>query len=366
MTEYTQEQLQKLDTIGCDLGDRKSELFVIPVKGKTLRPDAVMTTRDGFRRFFEGRKRAHVVLEVGTHSRWTSALVQELGHAVTVANPRNVKLISESNHKDDDVDAELLARLGRADVKLLSPIKHRGEQVQADLAIPKARDGLVRCRTQLINQARGLTKSFGFRLPKCDADCFQRKTKEFVPEALKPALLPVYEALEELDKQIAAFDRQIAELVKTRYPDAEIVSPMKGVGLLTGLVFILTLEDKSRFAKSRDVGAFLGLVPKKRKSGRSDPQLHITKAGDEFLRRLLVQSANYILGPLCREDSDLRRWGLELCRRGGKAAKRRARVAVARKLSTLMHRLWVTGEIYQPLGYHQSKASQTSRTPKAA
>jgi transposase len=354
MTEYTQEQLRKLDTIGCDLGDKTSELFVIHADETTHRPTPVATTRDGFRKFFEGREKTHVVLEVGTHSRWTSAALEGLGHIVTLANPRKVKLISQSDQKDDDVDAELLARLGRADVKLLSPIKHRGEQAQADLAIPKARDGLVRCRTKLVNQARGLTKSFGYRLPKCDADCFHRKTLEFVPEALKPALLPVYEMLEKLHQQIAAFDKKIDQLA-TRHSDVEIVSSMMGVGPLTGLVFVLTLEDKSRFAKSRDVGAFLGLVPKKRKSGKSDPQLHITKAGDEFLRRLLVQSANYILGPLCREDSDLRRWGLELCKRGGKAAKRRARVAVARKLSTLMHRLWVTGEVYQPLGYHQKK-----------
>ncbi|MBI5542930.1 MAG: IS110 family transposase [Deltaproteobacteria bacterium] len=355
MTKYTQEQLRKLDTIGCDLGDKKSELFVIGAKEATWRPDPIATTRDGFRKFFEDRKRAHVVLEVGTHSRWTSALLEELGHMVTVANPRNVKLISESNRKDDDVDAEILARLGRADVKLLSPIKHRGEGVQADLAIPKGRDALVRCRTKLINQARGLVKSFGCRLPKCDAAYFHRQTKEFVPEALKPALLPLYEVLEELAKRIAAFDKTIEELVRTRYPDAEHVSQMKGVGLLTGLVFILTLEDKSRFARSRDVGPFVGLNPRRRKSGNSDPQLHITKAGDEFLRRLLVQDANYILGPLCRQDSDLRRWALKLCERGGKAARKRAKVALARKLAVLMHRLWVSGEVYEPLGYRQDK-----------
>jgi transposase len=145
----------------------------------------------------------------------------------------------------------------------------------------------------------------------------------------------------------------------------EIVSQPKGVGVLTGLVFILTLEDKSRFAKSRDAGAFVGLTPKKRKSGDDDPQLRITKAGDEFLRRLLVQSAHYILGPF-GEDSDLRRWGLAQCARGGKAAKKRSRVAVARKLAVLMHRLWVTGEIYQPVGYHQIAVQQGSIAKKVA
>jgi len=359
MTKYTQTQLRGLETIGCDLGDRKSDLFVIRPDETTWRPKPLATTRDGFREFFAGRPMAHVVLEVGTHSRWTSALLEELGHVVTIANPRKVRLIAESDQKTDEFDPELLARLARADVKLLSPIEHRGEQAQAGLAIPKTRDALVRCRTMLVNQARGLVKSFGFRLPTCDAESFHRKTKPDVPEALKPALLPIYEVLEELAKRIAAFDRKVEELVKTRYPDAEVVAQMKGVGLLTGLVFVLTLEDKKRFAKSRDVGPFLGLTPRRRKSGLGDPQLGITKAGDPFLRRLLVQSAHYILGPF-GEDSDLRRWGLQLCQRGGKSAKKRARVAVARKLSTLMHRLWVTGEVYQPLGYHQER--QQKRT----
>ena len=360
MAKYTQEELRKLDTIGCDLGDKKSELFLIGATGKTSRPKAIPTTREGFRRFFEGRPQAHVVLEVGTHSRWTSALLRDLGHVVTVANARKVKLISQNDQKDDDVDAELLARLGRADVKLLWPLEHRGEQVQADLAVAKSRDTLVRCRTKLINTVRGTIKSFGMRLPKGDAESFHRRTKALVPEALAPALLPLYEVLEGLAKQIGAYDQKVEELVETRYPDAKLVAQPKGVGFLTGLVFILTLEDKERFSKSRDVGPFLGLTPKRHKSGKIDPQLHITKAGDEFQRRLLVQSAAYIMGPLCRQDSDLRRWALKLCERGGKAAKKRARVALARKLSTLMHRLWVTGEEYQPLGYTRKAATKAA------
>jgi transposase len=355
MAEYTQAQLRELETIGCDLGDKKCELFVIRPDETTDRPKPLATTQDGFRAFFKKRPRAHVVLEVGTHSRWTSALLEEMGHVVTVANPRKVQLISQNDAKDDETDVELLARLGRADVKLLSPIKHRGQEVQADMAVAKTRDALIACRTKLVNLTRGLVKSFGFRLPKCDAERFHRKTKELVPELLRVALLPLYETLEQIAKQVEAFDKKIVELAETRYPDVEIITQPKGVGVLTGLVFLLTLEDKKRFEKSRHVGPFLGLTPKRKKSGDDDPQLRITKAGYPLLRRLLVQCAHYILGPF-GEDSDLRRWGLELCRRGGKAAKMRARVAVARKLSVLMHRLWVTGEEYRPLGYQDRHA----------
>jgi transposase len=337
-------------TIGCDLGDKKSSLCVLWPNGKRERPEAIKTTREAFRRFFN-RAPAHVVIEVGTHSRWVSSLLEEMGHRVTVANARRVKLISQGDSKTDQVDAELLARLGKADVDLLAPIHHRGVDAQTDLAVPKARDALVRCRTTLVNTCRGLVKSFGERLPKCSAESFHRKTREHVPAILRPALEPLFEALEGIDAAIDQEDRKIAQLAR-KYEDVEVLSQPNGVGVLTALVFLLTLERSDRFQKSRSVGAFVGLRPRKRQSGDEDRQLRITKAGDGFLRRLLVQSANYILGPF-GADSDLRRWGAELAKRGGKNARRRAKVAVARKLAVLMHRLWVTGEVYEPLGYPQ-------------
>jgi transposase len=345
MTKHT-----PLVTIGCDLGDKKSSLCVLWPDARRERAEPIKTTREAFRAFFS-REPAHVVIEAGTHSRWVSSLLTEMGHRVTVANPRRVKLISQSDSKTDDVDAELLARLGKADVELLAPIQHRGEDAQADLAVAKARDALVQCRTKLINGCRGLVKSFGERLPKCSTDSFGRKAKEHVPGMLRPALQPVFDALEAIDAAIKRADRKIAQLGK-KYEDVGVLSQPNGVGVLTALVFLLTLERSERFKKSRSVGAFLGLRPRKRQSGEEDPQLRITKAGDRFLRRLLVQSANYILGPF-GADSELRRWGLELAKRGGKKGRRRAKVAVARKLAVLMHRLWVTGEEYQPLGYRR-------------
>lgn len=340
---------ESIETVGCDLGDKWSELCVLRVDGTVYRPKRVPTTREGMKAFFEGRPRSHVVIEAGTHSRWVSQLLKDLGHQVTVANPRRVKLISQSNSKNDRNDGELLARLGRADVQLLAPIEHRGNEVQGDLAVAKARDALVEVRTKLVNQARGLAKSFGYRLPKCAAASFFRLTREFLPKELEPALGPVYESLEQIAKQIHQLEKKLLELGK-KYPDTEVVGQIYGVGLLTALVFILTLEDKNRFAKSRMVGAFVGMRPRQDQSGDQDKQLHITKAGDPMLRRLLVQCAHYILGPF-GPDTDLRRWGQKIAMHGGKNAKKRARVAVARKLAVLMHRLWVTGEEYRPLGY---------------
>lgn len=339
------------ETIGCDLGDRQSELCILSGgsgSGEVVtRPKALKTTRAGFSAFFEGRVPAHVVIEVGAHSRWVSELLERLGHKVTVANPRKLKLITASYTKTDRNDAEWLARLGRADVELLSPVEHRGSQAQADLAVAKARDMLVASRTQQVNSIRGTVKSFGERLPACTAEGFHRQARSGVPEALKPALEPLFEMLVATEKQIAVLEKTLQKSAE-RYPDVNVVSQPNGVGLLTALVFLLTVEDKARFAKSRDAGAFLGMVPRKDQSGASDKQLNITKAGDPFVRKLLVCSANYILGPFGK-DSDLRRWGLKLAARGGKNARKRAKVAVARKLAVLMHRLWVTGEVYEPL-----------------
>jgi transposase len=260
-----------------------------------------------------------------------------------------VKLISASDNKTDEHDAELLARLGRADARLLAPMVHRRSELQADLAIAKARDTLVATRTKLVNHVRGTVKSFGERLPKCNASGFARRTRKLIPVALEPALSPIYETIAKLDEQIREQDKLIGNKAAEN-PDVAVLGQVDGVGVLTALVYVLTLEDKNRFSKSRMAAAFLGLRPRKQKSGNDDPQLRITKAGDPFVRRLLVLSANYILGPFGK-DSDLRRWGLKLSERGGKNAKKRAKVAVARKLAVLLHRLWVTGEVYEPLGY---------------
>jgi transposase len=349
------------ETIGCDLGDKKSELCVLSDGGGTLRA-SVRTTRKAMTAFFT-RAAAHVVIEVGAHSRWVCQLLEDLGHRVTVANPRRLKAISDSDTKTDRRDAELLARLGRADVDLLAPVQHRSRQTQADLAVAKGRDTLVATRTKLVNHVRGTVKSFGERLPSCTTASFARQTRVLIPSDLKAALEPIYEAIQRIDEQIKEYD-QLIERVAKRYPDVVAVSQINGVGVLTALVFILTIADKNRFKKSRMAGAFLGLRPRKSQSGKGDPELRITKSGDPFTRRLLVNGANYILGPFGQE-SDLRRWGLELAKRGGKNAKKRAKVAVARKLAVLMHRLWVTGEVYEPLGYQSRRTDEQAATAAA-
>jgi len=337
-------------TAGLDLGDKYSYLCLIDTdSGEVIEEGSLRTTPEALRRRFASeRPPMRIALETGTHSPWVSRLLEGLGHEVLVANARKLRLIYSNKRKTDEVDAENLARLARVDPKLLYPLKHRGEDSQAHMAIIRSRQALVDCRTQLVNHVRGAVKSFGARLPKCPARSFHKRAPEHIPEALMPALKPLLEQIGSLTERIRQYERQLERISKEHYPETDLLRQVEGIGPLTALTFVLTLEDPYRFEKSRSVGAYLGLVPATDRSGERDPQRRISKEGDEMLRKLLVGSAHYILGPF-GSDSDLRRHGEKIAARGGKNAKKRAAVAVARKLSVLLHRLWVSGEIYAPL-----------------
>ena len=336
-------------TAGLDLGDKYSYLCLLDTDGgEVIEEGRVRTTPEALRRRFASERPMRIAIEAGTHSPWVSRLLEECSHEVLVANARKTRLIYANKQKTDEVDAENLVRLARLDPKLLYPLKHRGEQSQAHMAILRSREALVGCRTQLVNHVRGAVKSFGARLPKCPARSFHNKAAEHIPEALCAALGPILEQIGSLTERIRQYDRKLEEISKEHYPETELLRQVEGVGGLTALTFVLTLEDPYRFEKSRSVGAYLGLVPASERSGDRDPQKRISKEGDEMLRKLLVGSAHYILGPF-GSDSDLRRHGQKIASRGAKNAKKRAAVAVARKLAVLLHRLWVSGEVYEPL-----------------
>ncbi len=343
--------------VGCDLGDRFTEVAALDGGGAVLETVRIRTTRAALEKQFTKYESARIVIEAGVHSRWVSVILEALGHEVVIANPRQVQLIARARHKTDRSDAMILARLGRADVQLLAPVHHRSQAVQVDLAAVRSRDLLVGIRTKLMNHIRGTLKQFGISLPKHTTPAaFARQATEALPAELVPALQPALDALGVIDAHVHAHDKQVAQLATHAYPHVARMSQIQGVGELTALAFTLTIEDPHRFKKSRFAPAFLGLTPAKSQSGDSDPQRRITKAGDPLVRRLLVQCAHYFLRPFAG-DSDLRRWGLRLAQRGGKNAYKRAVVAVARKLAVLMHRLWISGEKYQPIGYAPTASS---------
>jgi transposase len=333
-----------------DLGDRYSYLCLIDQQsGEVIEEGRLRTSPEAFvRRFASEQPPMRIAIETGTHSPWVSRLLRECGHEVLVANARKLRLIYANKRKTDEVDAENLAHLVRLDPKLLYPVRHRGEDSQAHMALIRSRQALVGCRTRLVNHIRGAVKSFGARLPKCPARTFHKNAPAHVPEALLPALEPILEQIASLTERIREYDRKLEAISKECYPETELLRQVEGIGPLTALAFVLTLEDPHRFEQSRSVGAYLGLVPASDRSRESDPQRRISKEGDEMTRKLLVSCAHYVLGPF-GSDSDLRRHGEKIATRGGKNAKKRAAVAVARKLAVLMHRLWVTGETYEPL-----------------
>jgi len=335
-------------TVGIDLGDSYSYCCVLGSSGDVLAEGRIRTTIDGMAGHFMNLPPTRIAIEVGTHSRWVSQFLTEWGHEVIIANPRRLRLIATSIRKSDQVDAQVLARLARVDPKLLSPVVHRSQESYPAVTHLKARDLLVRSRTRLINAVRGILKSLGLRLPASGTTTFAAKAQPYIPDELKSSLMPLLEIISQLSVQIYAFDKQIEALARKQYPETNRLRQVIGVGPITALQFVLTIGDPTRFKHSRDVAAYLGLTPRRRQSGEMDPQLRISKAGNKQLRTLLVQCAQYLLGHF-GPDSDLKRWGTHLFQRGGKNGKKRAIVAVARKLAVLLHRLWITGEPYRPL-----------------
>jgi transposase len=345
-------------TIGMDLGDKTHEVCVLNAEGKVILRKQITNTRESVKQFFKAYKGALVIMEAGTHSPWISRVLEGLGCEVLVGNARKLRMIWMAKNKSDVRDAEMLARIGRMDRSLLYPIHHRSEDAQQDLAVMRSRDVLVTVRAGLVNHVRSTVKGMGHRINKCSTEAFARKSHESIPEGLRPALTPVIDAIEAISEQIRRFDKEIKTKMEERHPEAKRLSQVPGVGPVTSMGFVLSLEDPERFKKSRSVGPYLGLTTRRDQSGQTDKQLRITKAGDEYVRRLLVGCSHYILGAF-GPDCDLRRFGFKLAARGGKNAKRRAIVAVARKLGVMLHRLWVTGAEYDP-NYRMNRAKQAA------
>src|SRR5271167_909807 len=352
IAEVPRRQAKVEITIGIDLGDVWSHYCTLNHDGEIADRGRFRTTPKAIEKWFTDVAPARVAMEAGTHSIWISAQLQELGHEVIVANVRELRAISHSDRKSDQVDAEKLARYARLDPEILRPIAHRTVEQQEALTLIRARDLMVRLRTAAVNAVRGLTKSCGHRMPASSTRCFAKRSLAVMPPGLAQALGPVLEQIAAMTIKIKQYDRQIQELGQAKYPETKALLKVHGVGHLTALTFVLTLGNKERFRQSRDVGCYLGLRTRRSQSGDRDPQLGITKAGNVYLRSLLIECAGHILRPQGK-DSALRQWGLHLAARGSKQARNKAVVAVARKLAVLLHRIWTTQEPYMPF-YEQA------------
>ena len=339
-------------TIGIDLGDMKHAVCVLDHDGEILKQRTIVNTKEALQRVSRNYPGARIAMEVGSHSPWISRYFTLLGHEVLVANPRKMRAIYTNDRKSDEVDAMMIARIARMDPKLLYPITHNSEQHQRDLLQVKLRDNLVRQRVDIISSIRFTLKSLGIRLPSPKTSCFAKQARlvlEVQDTDLLAMIEPSLHVIDLITKNVRELDRKIETLCRECYPVTQKFQQITGIGPITALSFALTIDDPERFAKPRDVGAYLGLVPKRDQSGKTDKQLRISKAGDKYLRKLLVSAAQYIPGPF-GPDCDLRRHGLALASRGGRAAKKKAAIAIARKLSVLMLAMWKQeGRNYEPL-----------------
>jgi transposase len=338
------------------LGDKSHHYCCLSEDGSVVNQGKIGSTRSAVEAFFSKLEPCQIVMEAGTQSPWISQVARQHKHRVVVGNPRKLRMIFTEEFKNDRRDAEQLARVGQYDFRLLRPIQHRSQRSQIDLSLLRSREALVSCRTALINRARGIVKSAGWRLPSCSAASFHRKAVSDVPEQLRSAVMPLVVAIGRLTGQIKDLDRQVERICQSRYPETERLRGIVGVGPLTSLAFVLTLDDPARFASGRSVGAYLGLVPRQDQSGKRERQLPITKAGDRYLRQLLVSCAHYILGPFGQECA-LRSWGERLASRGGRSGQKRAVVAVARKLAVVLYTLWATGREYEPFPTDSTRAA---------
>jgi len=346
--------------IGIDLGDAKHAICVVErASGEIIKERNITNHRESLRRLSKNYPGAQIVMEVGTHSPWTSRFLMEQGHDVLVANPRKVRAIFENDRKCDRYDAQMLAKIARFDPSLLHPIEHQSEEAQRDLLQIKLRDSLVRRRVDLISSVRCTLKSLGIPVKCPNTNYFAIHARRDLSEEHNDILTliePSLKAIESMTTEIKTLDKAIELLAESRYPQTARLMQITGVGALTAVVFVLVVGDPERFLRPRDIGAYLGLVPKRDQSGDVDKELRISCKGDAYLRRLLVGCAQHILGPFGPE-CDLRRRGLELAARGGARAKKKAVVAIARKLSVVMLTLLKNGEDYEP--------ERSSKTPKS-
>ena len=354
-------QKEKHNTIGLDLGERRHRFCVLDEAGEVVEQGSLSNERVALARLTQRYRGALVVMEAGTHSPWISRYLKELGSEVIVSNPRKVRAIYQHERKSDQRDAQMLARLGRMDRALLYPVRHCSEQAQQDLLRIKLRDSLVRARVGLINSVRFSLKSLGYTVRNSSSERFHKVVWETLPEAVRQMISPSVETLAELSARIKVLEREINLLAQSKYPQTLWLQQVPGVGALTALYFVLKIEDPQRFENVRDVGAYLGLCPRRDQSGGSDPQLRISKRGDAYLRRLLVSAAQYILGPF-GPQSALRAYGLMLAADGGARAKKRAVVAVARKLAVLLLSLWKNRSHYEAFPHCQTIEDKRSGT----
>jgi len=346
-------------TIGLDLGARVTQVAIYDTSGNRIEERKISTARDPMAQLFDRFPGARVVMEASTPTRWINNLARRQGHEVIIANPRKIPVITANIRKSDRNDARLLGEIGQFKPELLSPIELREDVYQLVRTRLFARQQLVKTRSSLCTFVRSQVKSVGQNLPPGTTRTFALKMRPLLPTELASVLDPILRTIQQLSDEIDGLDAEVKISSERDFPMTAVLQQVHGVGPLVSLAFVATVGAPDRFKDSRSLGPYFGLVPRLDQSGQSNPGLSITKHGDAYMRSLLVSAATRILGPF-GVDSDLRRFGLRIIEQGGQRARAKARIAVARKLAVLLHRLLLTGEVYEPLRNSPEVAEEPS------
>ena len=330
-------------TIGADVSDRTTKICVMTKaeggERRIVLETTCATTKAGLEEAFSKFDRSWpVAFETGTHCRWMDGVFRKMGFKTIVGNPGKIPSITKSNTKNDRNDARELARLAIADSAMLHPVFLRDEVYQQMLRFHHARNMLISQRTQSTNQIRGFAKSVGHRIECSSTEKFHEQGKAGWPRELEECAWPLMGMLKTINLKIKAYDKLIARLAER--PEfksmVERVRVVYGVGIIGSTVFVAAIGGRpDRFAHTRDIGPYFGMIPKQDQSGDDDKQLHITHAGADIVRTTLVECAGVVMMDKSK-DTDLKLKGLRIAMHGGKIARKKAKVAVARGLAVAM------------------------------
>ena len=332
-----------MEFIGIDLHLKTSYVCFLNDAGEKTCEMTIPTTKSALKRHFETLEPARIIIEAGSYSLWVNRLLSSFDHKVIVANPRKVRLIAESTLKNDRVDAEVLARLGRSDPHFLCPITPRGPESQLTRGYLKVRAALVKTRTLEINSVRGLLRSWGFSFSAgYPAKFCERVLQSNLPSELLDMVTPLIESILAVQAQIANCEQELKRRANA-IPTVRNLMSMPGIGPIISLAFFASIDQPERFPKSRQIGSYLGFRPSLRESGGKRRMGPISKEGDQELRALLVQGAYSLMRS--QKESALKEWATKL---GERIGRKKAIVALARKMGVILHHLWITGQPFQP------------------
>ena len=327
---------------GIDLANKTSAICVRRQQKMVLETECA-TDEDGFRQALKDFKQLTIVIEASPFAEWVALWLEQLGHQVKVIDPRRAAALIRTKKKTDRLDAQQLARL--AETGWYHEVHRKSDPARLLRSHLRARQGLVEARQAQVFRIRGLLRVHGLKVGSVSKARFAERVRQLCHDHV-PDLLAVVEPLLSVLQGIrdgeAALTRRLKQVAQ-RDASCRLLMTMPGVGPMTAVAFVSTVDDPHRFARGDQVAAYMGLVPSVYQTGDTHYTGSITREGDKLTRTLLAEAANALLAHY-RGDCALKRWGERLADRKGGG---KARVAVARKMAMVLHRMWINNEPFR-------------------